>query len=178
MNSSASLVIDYRNNDGWLPIITAVVVMDVAFIIFLKPLSTNMKLWYDRFGLLAVLADVVVILIGFALARYIYSFIYNPTKDLGKSKNIALFTILLVCVQVIHDIAYYFLLVKPFPNNTNAIIDYMKGYGKSMGIKAIVGDTALVVLSSILAFILANQPTHVNIFLLLAALYSIPYAIA
>jgi hypothetical protein len=37
----------------------------------------SLNKWYDKFGLVAVLSDVTVIMIGFLIANYIYPFIFS-----------------------------------------------------------------------------------------------------
>jgi hypothetical protein len=164
-----SSIADYRNNTSWLQIVAAVVFLELLYIVFLKSVSQNMREWYNMFGLLAVLADVGIILIAFALARYLTTFL--------EKKSLLSFVLILVLVQVMHDLCYYFFLVKPFPVNRNGIIDYMKSYGKSAGLWAIAGDTAMVVSMAVFASALSTQPAHVSILALLVGLYGIPYAV-
>ena len=37
----------------------------------------SLNKWYDKFGLVAVLSDVTIIMIGFLIANYIYPFIFS-----------------------------------------------------------------------------------------------------
>ena len=54
----------------------------------------------------------------------------------------------------------------------------MKKYGKEGGIWPILGDSSMVITMSTLALLLSKIPVHMNIFILLFAIYMIPYVIA
>jgi hypothetical protein len=66
--------------------------------------------WYDRFGLVAVLSDVSIIVIGFLIAQVVYPFLFSTYSLLP-------FLGVVVSVQAIHDILFYFFVVaKAFLN--------------------------------------------------------------
>lgn len=168
------VITNYKNNSGWLYIITAVVSLEIVFIILYSRLSENLRLWYNKFGLLAVLADVLIILLAIAVARYIYTVWIIP--NYGNKPVLFILTVLIV--QLVHDLIYYFAIVQPWPKGQNAIIDFMKQYGREGGLWPILGDSSMVITMSALAFILTDIPTYVNVFILLVAIYMIPYVIA
>jgi len=161
---------NYASNADWLPITAAVVFSEIFFIVFYTRYSLLLSNWYRKFGLAAVVADCLVILIGFAISRYIYTLCgwkFTPLK----------FVLTILAVQIIHDLIYYFAIVVPYPKGANGIIDYMKLYGKEAGVWAILGDSSMVIVMSLLAMVFASQPSHVSITALLFGLYIIPYMI-
>ena len=97
----------------------------------------SLNKWYDKFGLVAVLSDVSVIVIGFLIVNYIYPFIFT-------SYSLFLFLGVVVGVQAIHDILFYFFLIKPFPKGQNQLMDVFKEYAAENGAKIILGDAGLM----------------------------------
>ena len=97
----------------------------------------SLNKWYDKFGLVAVLSDVTIIMIGFLIANYIYPFIFS-------SYSLPLFLGVVVAVQAIHDILFYFFVIKPFPKGENQLMDVFKEYAAENGAKIISGDAGLM----------------------------------
>ena len=97
----------------------------------------SLNKWYDKFGLVAVLSDVTIIMIGFLIANFIYPFIFS-------SYSLFLFLGLVVVVQAIHDILFYFFIIRPFPKGENQLMDVFKEYAVENGSKIILGDAGLM----------------------------------
>lgn len=93
--------------------------------------------WYDRFGIVAVLSDVTIIMIGFLIADYLYPYITEKYST-------SLFLALVVVVQAIHDILFYLFVIKPFPRGHNEMMDVFQDYANEKGGKIILGDSALM----------------------------------
>ena len=164
-------IFDFENNDTWLSIIASVLFLEVFFIIVFRKMSPNLDNWYKDFGLNAILSDCSIILLGFALVRYLYTrFIY---KRFGYSP--LLFVATLVAVQIIHDSIYYFLIVLPYPSGSNKIIDFMKKYGKEGGVYPIIGDSSMMIGMGFFAMLLNSLPREYSVVLILLALYAYPY---
>ena len=97
----------------------------------------SLNKWYDRFGLVAVLSDVTIIMIGFLIANFAYPFIFG-------TYSIVVFLALVVAVQAIHDTLFYFFVIKPFPKGENQLMDVFKEYAAENGSKIILGDAGLM----------------------------------
>jgi uncharacterized protein YacL len=110
-----------NNHYDLIYITTAVILVDLIVIIFAKKnkLGKQINVWYDKFGMTAVLLDVSIIIIGLIITRYIFS-IYN----LRFSPEY--FIIISLIVQLIHDILLYKLLIEPTPKGVNKVIDVYK----------------------------------------------------
>jgi hypothetical protein len=127
--------------------------------------------WYDQYGLLAVLADVLIIFIGFLIARYIYTayfyerFQWNPVY----------FIILLCVVQLIHDILFYVGVIKPLPTGHNEMIDTFKRYADDLGVKVLGADAMLMIGSAIVAMLFKYVPLHVFVSISSLVSYLLPY---
>lgn len=152
---------DYKQV-GVIPLLFfAILTVDVAVLFltryfpqfFGKPLND----WYTKFGLSAVLSDVLVILIGFLIARYLYTWYVAPTHGWSP----LLFGALLVAVQAVHDFLFYIGVILPLPKGHNAMIDVFKAYAASGGAKIIGGDALLMLGSFGVASWYMSQPSHV-----------------
>jgi hypothetical protein len=168
-------VTNYKNNDDWLYLLTAVVLVDIIAIIgtkYAKPTSSTFGVkalndWYTQFGILAVAADVLSILIGIFFARFIYGWI--------GIRSIYLFLAVLVGFQLFHDIIFYLFVVLPLPKGENAMIDVFKAYGQENGTQILFVD-ALMMLGSVgIASFLKGLSEHYTTGTLLVALYSVCY---
>lgn len=165
---------DYTNMNDIVILFFAIVTLD-TIVLFLtryfpnffgKPLND----WYDMFQLNAVLCDVLSILIGFLITRYVYTAYFKPTYGF----NTWLFLAILVIVQAIHDVLFYFLVIEPIPRGHNKMIDVFKDYAKA-GPKIIAGDSLLMLGSAAIAFFYKSQPTHVFASFSALASYALTY---
>lgn len=166
---------DYGEIQDWVYIVFAVLLVDilVLFLIRFFPafFGKSINVWYNRFKLNAVIADVGIIVIGFAVARYIYSEYIYPTYDW----NALYFTLTTVLTQIVHDIGFYFGVVRPIPAGHNAMIDIFKMYGEEVGVKAIASDSAMMMASSGLAMLLKSAPPHITALVGMIGIYIVPY---
>jgi len=75
---------NYKNLSNVPHILFGTLVVDLVTILLVKNsnvLGTTLNEWYDQFGLSAVLADVLVIVLGILIAQYIYTvlvFLFSP----------------------------------------------------------------------------------------------------
>lgn len=97
----------------------------------------SLNKWYDLFGLAAVLSDVTVIVIGFLIANFLYPFFFAKF-------SLPLYLLLVVVVQMVHDIIFYFFVIKPMPKGENKLIDVFKEYATENGGKIIFSDAGLM----------------------------------
>ena len=165
---------DYHNNSDLIFITVAVLITDIIVLFFTRYapgiFGEALNLWYDKFGLAAVLSDVTVILIGFQITRYIYTTWIAPNI----SWSPLYFLALLILVQAIHDILFYLGVILQLPTGLNEMIDIFKSYSKG-GAKIIGGDALLMISSFLITLLLKTQPTHITASTVLVALYTLPY---
>jgi hypothetical protein len=166
---------DYYEVSDWLFIGLAVLLVDL-FVLFLvryfpDVFGKAINIWYNRFKLSAVISDVFIIMIGFGIARYIYTEYIYPKYDW----NAAYFTGTAVIVQIIHDVLFYFGVIKPITPGHNAMMDVFKTYAESGGAKVIAADSAMMIASSFFSMALKAAPAHITVFIGLIAAYVLPY---
>jgi len=169
---------DYRNTSDLLYILAAVVFIDLLVICLVRfapdVFGQSLNRWYDLFGLNAVIADVLIIVIGFVIARYIYTFHVKPKHGGGKWSPFQ-FTGLVVLVQLIHDLAFYYGFITQIPRGQNMMMDVFKDYADAGGAKILFGDAAMMVGSSLVAMGLKSQPVHIVAAFSIVVTYLIPY---
>ena len=156
-------------------ILVAVLIVDLIVIFLVRYFpgfwGSTINVWYDRFGLSAVIADVLVIALGFMIAQYVYRNYFRATYGW----NPALFAALLVGVQVLHDLLFYFGVIKPIPQGHNGMMDVFKTYAERGGAKVVVADTAMMLGSFGIASVLAGAHSQVTAFSGILAAYAVPY---
>ena len=160
----------FNNINDYLPLFTSVLITDL-FVIFL--LNANviksrvLRQWYSQYNLSAVIADVLIILIGLIITRAIYYYVFD-------SFSIVKFVILAVIVQIIHDILFY-VFFRNIPRGVNKMIDTFKDYANDVSYKAILADSGMMIMSCLIASYLVNKNTNTNIIVLISSLYLLPY---
>lgn len=132
--------------------------------------------WYDLFGLNAVIADVLIIVIGFLIARYVYTGYVQPRTNGGQYSG-AWFTATAVGVQLIHDLAFYFGVITQVPRGSNLMMDVFKDYAASGGAKILGGDAAMMIGSALSAMYLKTLPGYIVTFFAAVCSYAIPYVL-
>ena len=163
-------IADFNNINDYLPLFNAVLITDL-FVILLSNMSIIksevLRKWYSQYNLSAVIADVLIILIGLIITRAIYYYIFDKFSILK-------FIIIAVIVQIIHDILFY-IFFRNIPRGVNKMLDTFKDYAIDVSYKAILSDSGMMIMSCLIAFYLVNKNTNANIIVLISALYLLPY---
>jgi len=162
---------NFNNTADYLPILVGVLLVEtfVIFFTFMTSRSKILEQWYRKYNLSAVMADVLIVIIGIIITRFLYTFIFTGFS-LWKFIGLAL------AIQIVHDILFYnFFSLVPF--GTNEMIDTFKSYAKEVGPYAILGDSAIIIFSCLAASNLATYSFNWNIVNLIITLYFIPYLI-
>jgi hypothetical protein len=158
------------NINDYLPLLNAVIITDVFFMLLLNFGIINSKVlkeWYRSYNLSAVIADVLIIMIGILITKKIYYYIF-------KEFSLIKFIILALIIQIIHDILFY-ILITIIPKGSNRMIDTFKDYAKEVSYGAIIGDSLMIITACILFNYLEKIDTNTNIIILIVSLYILPY---
>ena len=166
---------EYEEYYDWGYIFVGIIVTEFILLVVVRYfpdiLGKHMNIWYNRFKLSAVVADVFIIALGIGISRYVYTEFIYPKYDW----NPLYFTGTTLFVQILHDILFYIGVIQQVPKGANAMIDVMKEYAAAAGNRAILGDSALMISSVVIAMIAKGMETHAVIFLGILAVYGIPY---
>ncbi len=163
---------NFNNTDDFIPIIAGIFVIEafIIFIIFKFLGSLVGRQWYNKFGLTAVLCDTLILLIGFIITRFLYNKIFSEF-------NIVKFILLFLVVQTVHDLLFYYLIVKPIPVGSNYIMDIFKEYGNEVGVGSYIGNSFMVIIGSLLASLFVSNKLNTNIIIIVFCVYLFTYLI-
>jgi hypothetical protein len=163
-------IANFNNTNDYLPLFNAVLITDL-FVILLLNLkvikSKVLRQWYSQYNLSAVIADVLIILIVLIITRAIYYYIFDSFSILN-------FIILAVMLQISHDVLFYYFFSN-VPRGVNKMLDTFKDYANDVSFYAILSDSGMMIMSSLIAYYLVNKSTNTNIIVLISFLYLLPY---
>jgi hypothetical protein len=146
-----TIIANINSANSWVSFLVALFFIEACLLISFRILpgasfwGATINEWYDQFGLVAILLDITIVLIGFWLTMWFYQLVWG-SKDIVFWKFLALFLV----IQIIHDIGFYFLIINPVPKGHNAIIDLMKRYGERHGGLTVLGDSLMVILAVVI----------------------------
>jgi hypothetical protein len=155
-----------------LPVLNAAILVDIIYIYLAYSNYgfnvTNLRNWYMKFKESAVIADVLILVIGFIITTTLYPYIF------GKKFNLFYYLGLLLTVQVIHDLLFAFLFYN-VPRGDNYMLDEFKKYGNEIGVKAILGDSSMITLTFFAALMFCGLGFQQNLIALVVLVYLVPY---
>jgi len=141
------------NDLNFLHFLTTSCIIEVFILIlfkFTKQTSPAIINWYGNLGWTAIILDILSLMIGFYLSKFIY--------------------------QIVHDFLFYFFVINPSPKNMNRVIDEFKEYAKHYGTKAVKADSLMYIASTpILYYIIKEQKTSTNTFISIVSFYVLGY---
>ena len=167
------------SNLEFIHFFTAACIIEMIFLFLFRftrsPLTGRaINQWYTNLRWSAITLDIISVLIGFYIAKFIYEYLvvkgYLTTKyELGKFLGIVLM------VQIIHDFSFYAFVIKPTPMGQSLVMDEFKRYAKSVRTGAVIGDSLMYLLGTPLLFYLATVRNDINVFSSLVSLYLVGY---
>jgi len=163
-------IANFNNTSDYLPLFTAALITDLFVISLLNTKVIKSKVlreWYSEYNLSAVIADVLIILIGLIITRAVYYSIFDEF-------SIIKFSLLAVAIQMIHDVLFY-VLFSNVPHGVNRMLDTFKDYAGEVSYKAILSDSGMMVMASLIASYLAGKSLNTNIIFMIVSLYVLPY---
>ena len=163
-------IANFNNVSDYLPLFTAVLITDLFVILLLNTgiiKSLVLNKWSSQYNLSAVIADVLIILIGLIITRAIYYYIFDEF-------SIIKFICVAVIVQIIHDILFY-ILFSNIPRGVNKMLDTFKDYANEVSYKAILADSGMIIMACLIASYLVNKTLNTNLIILIISVYLLPY---
>ena len=160
----------FGNTGDYLPLLNGVVFTDLVVIALLNAKVINsgvLRQWYTQYNLSAVIADVLIILIGLIIVRAVYYRVFSEF-------SIWKFILLALGVQFTHDMLFY-AFFKSVPRGMNRMLDTFKDYAKEVSFKAVFADGGMMILAALVASYLAGQSLNANIIVLVGLVYVLPY---
>jgi len=170
INNNFKDISNFNNINDYLPLFNGALITELIMLFLFNNKmfkSKTLKEWYIKFNLSAIIADVFILVIGFIIVRLIYSSIFSTFSILK-------FILLLVIVQTIHDILFYFLVIN-IKRGSNKMIDTFKDYIKEHNASILFADSLLIISGGLFSSYIANYSLNFNIGLLIILIYLIPF---
>jgi hypothetical protein len=162
----------FSNTADYLPIVAAAIIVDLIVmmrVVLGQIKSVSLTAWYQQYGGMGVMADVLSIVIGIIIARSVYPIFFSTW-------SLPLFLMVTVAIQVTHDLTFA-ALFNAIPRGASDILDTFKDYAAEFGPVILLADAAMMVGTVLLGSLLASQSLNTNIIVFLVALYFIPYVL-
>lgn len=117
----------------WVDFAVMTLIKVVPSPVWFLPPTGALSLWYDKFGLAAVSADVLSLFLGVLLATFLF-----PGATGLQLVMAAIF------VQMVHDIFFYIVVIQGLPQGQNSMIDVFKSYASEGSWKILVADALMI----------------------------------
>lgn len=164
-------------NITFIQFLTATVIIELFMMILFRFTKTSKAInnWYNNLGWTAVILDVLSILIGFYIAKFIYEYLVEQ-KYINTEYELYKYLGLVLMVQIIHDFSFYFFVIKPYPKFKNKVIDEFKEYAKYYKSQAVFADSLIYIATTpILYYLITKNNNDTNVFINLIGFYLIGY---
>jgi hypothetical protein len=117
----------------WVDFAVMALIKIVPTPIWFLPPTGALALWYDKFGLAAVAADVLSLVLGVLLATFLFPGVIGLQLVMAA-----------VFVQMLHDIFFYLVVIQGLPQGQNEMIDVFKSYASEGSWKILVADGLMI----------------------------------
>ena len=146
-------------------------IIGVAFYSGLVPPSSTLCQWYTGYALSAVIADTGI--------GVIYLLVAHEVADAAFSTPIRLvwFGLLAIGVQWVGDLLFYLLFRVVVPEGSNSMLDHFRSYGEEAGLGALLGDSFLVVVATLLGALFRMWEERYVGYALILAVYVVPFLV-
>ena len=146
-----------------LHISSAVVWVDFVTIALSKVfnLGRTLDVWYKQFGIVAVISDCLVIVLGILMAQ-----LFFPKYPLLPTA---------IVIQIVHDVLFYLFVILPIPVGHNTMIDVFKSYSAENGWKILLADSLMIGSTVVLADYLKSLKNEWTTFIGLLGIYALTY---
>jgi hypothetical protein len=164
---------DFNNTADYLSILNGALITDlcVIFLLIFGFIKSKVLIeWYRKYNLSAVIADVLIIVIGIIMARFAYPYVFGENFSLIKFIGLA------VVIQILHDILFYYMF-KLVPRGKNMMLDTFKDYANEVGFKAVLSDSLMIISTCLLSSYFVSLNLNTNIIILILSVYILPYAV-
>ena len=126
-------------------------------------MGNSLTKWYADFGIVAIISDCLVIVLGILLAKMLF-----PAYPLVLTS---------IAVQLIHDILFYLFIILPIPLGQNKMIDLFKDYANENSWKILAYDSLMIGSTVLIAQQLVHVKKSLVTFLGLLGVYGLTYII-
>ena len=169
-------------NINFTTIVTTTVIVELLFLCVFRLVPSrgskwkSINKWYTNLRWSAVLLDILSIMIGFYISLAIYNYLLKE-KMIQKNNQLMTLLAIVLCVQILHDILFYTLVIKNTPVGINQVMDEFIDYAEKVGINAIIGDSLMYIIGTPLLLYMNTQSHKTKEFVSIISLYITGYLI-
>uniref|UniRef100_A0A6C0ENI5 Uncharacterized protein n=1 Tax=viral metagenome TaxID=1070528 RepID=A0A6C0ENI5_9ZZZZ len=127
-------------------------------------LGKSLDKWYANFGIVAVLSDCLVIVLGIMIAQFIVP-----------GAKVLTLVVVSIIIQIVHDVLFYYAVILGVPRDQNSMIDLFKEYAIENSWKILVADSLMIGSTVLLAHYLSKLNTSHSSFIGLLGVYGLTY---
>lgn len=139
----------------------------MALFLFGSFKSDALKKWYQMFNLNAVMADVLILMLGVIFALWTYPYIF-------KKYSLVNLVLLSVAFQLFHDTLFGISFNYTRQGSSN-FMDVLKEYKNEKGYWIILADALMIISTVLIMHLMKMFSADMNIIVLLSLLYTLPY---
>lgn len=166
---------DYKQINDILPIVSASVI-GMNFAVLLSKFGGlggfSLNTYFDTFGLEGILANTSFVTLLFQVARWLYTTWYASG---GRPWSPFVFICVLIFIEFIHDLIFYYGPLKSIPAGKNDIIDALKRYAAENGSRAIAGHAVFLIFVGVIAMFLKESSFMFTFIVVNITLYMLPF---
>lgn len=127
-------------------------------------MTRSLDVWYQKFGIVAIISDCLVIVLGILLAQFI-----APSASVTTLAGVS------VGIQLVHDYLFYLLVILGIPKGHNSMIDLFKSYSAEGGYKILIADALMISATVFLGDHLTQYNDKIVTFVGLLGVYALTY---
>lgn len=135
----------------------------------------SLNAYFDAFGLEGFLANSSLIVLLFQITRWVYTSFYNA--DGSRQWSPIVFVSILLFLQLLHDIIFYYGLIQQLPSGKNEMIDMLKRYAAENGARAVGGHSFFLAVIALIAMFLKESTPIFGFLVVSVTLYLLPFVI-
>ena len=166
---------DYKEMNDIAPIISASLI-GMNFVVLLSKFGSlgglSMNAYFDTFGLEGILANTSFMVIIFQIARWIYTTFYTRGD---RPWSPFVFICVLLAVEFVHDLIFYYGPLKSIPSGKNDMIDALKKYAAENGSRALAGHAVFLIFVGVIAMFLKESTFLFSFVVVSVTLYMLPF---
>ena len=165
---------NYKEVADFAPIISASLI-GMNFAVILSKFGSlggfSMNAYFDTFGLEGILANTSFLVIIFQVARWAYTSFYTSG---GRPWSPFVFVCILIAIELVHDLIFYYGPLKAIPSGKNDMIDALKKYAAENGSRALAGHAAFLIFVGVIAMFLKESTFLFTFIVVNITLYLLP----
>jgi uncharacterized protein YacL len=128
------------------------------------PMTRSLDVWYQKFGIVAIISDCLVIVLGILIAQFI-----------SPGSSVTTLALTSVAIQIVHDYLFYILVILGIPKGHNSMIDLFKTYSSEGSYKILIADALMISATVFLGDYLTKLDDKIVTFIGLLGVYALTY---